>query len=133
MAYTSRNNELPHPMYGITQPGYCIADLPSGTNSGTVALDKVSEDTTSVSISHGANGIELNAQFGDGSTTCSIDVTGSKGNLIRTFTNVSKFNAQGLFIGYGDNGILLGGDPVTVRAYNFTGGGKVTVKVRKTS
>jgi len=133
MAYSQRNHSLPHPMFGINIPGYCVGDLPSSYNSGFVALTQVGTDTTSSAISHGGNGVELNAQFGDGNTTCSIDVAHSGGALIKTFTNVSKLNASNLFIGYADDGILLGGSPITVRAYNFTGGGKVTIKVRRTS
>jgi hypothetical protein len=119
-------------MYGITQPGYSIGDLSSSYNSGFTALTQVSVDTTSSFINHGGNGVEINPQFGDGNTTCNIDISTAAG-LIKTFTGVSKLNAGKLFIGYADNGILLGGAPITVRAYNFVGGGKVTIKVRKTS
>jgi hypothetical protein len=128
-----RNSQLPHPMYGISIPGYSIADLPSSYNSGIIALTQVSVDTTSPLIKHGGNGVELDAQFGDGETSCNIDVNHSNGDLIKTFININKFNSGGLFIGYADNGILLGGDPLTVRAYNFEGGGKVTITVRRTS
>jgi hypothetical protein len=132
MAYGQRSITSPHPMYGITQPGYSVGDLSSSYNSGFVALTQVSVDTTSAFIPHGGNGVELNCQFGDGNTTCSIDVSTAEG-LIKTFTGVSKITAGGQFIGYGDQGVLLGGAPITVRAYNFTGGGKVTIKVRRTS
>ena len=132
MGYQQRNSQLPAPMYGISQP-FSIADLSSSYNSGILALTQVAVDTTSAVIAHGGNGVELNAQFGDGATSCSIDVANAQGTLIKTFNNVSKVNAGGLFIGYADDGILLGGDPITVRAYNFNGGGKVTIKVRKTS
>jgi hypothetical protein len=133
MAYGRRNTQSPHPMYGINQPGYCVGDLPSSYNTGFVALTEVAVDTTSPVIVHGGNGVELSAQFGDAVTTCSIDVVNSEAVLLKTFNNVSKLNAGDLFIGYGDQGILLAGDPITVRAYNFVGGGKVTIKVRRTS
>ena len=132
MAYQQRNPHQPHPMYGISQP-FSIADLSISNNSGIVALTQVAIDTTSALISHGGNGIEINAQFGNGVTTCSIDITDATNNVIKTFNNVGKFAAEGLFVGYSDDGILLGGSPIHVRAYNFTGGGKVTIKVRKTS
>jgi hypothetical protein len=134
MSYGQRSQTSPHPMFGINIPGYSVGDLPSSYNSGILALTQVSSDTTSSAISHGGNGVELNAQFGDGATSCSIDVAYSVGGaIIHTFTGITKLNSEGLFIGYADDGVLLGGAPITVRAYNFVGGGKVTIKVRRTS
>ena len=129
-----RSTFTPHPIYGIDKGGFTIGDLPQGFNSGIQVLTNVSADSTSIPVAHGGNGVELRPVFSDGVTSCSLDVIdAASSTLLVTFNNVSLFNSSKLFVGPYDQRIFLDGKPIRVRAYNFAGGGLVSIKVHRTS
>lgn len=125
------NNSL-NPMFGNLY-NFSIAELSSSFTDSLVALTTISTDTTSPTINHGGQGVELLATFSDANTTCSIDVSDNLGNLLKTFKGVSLINHDNLFVTYFETQKFLNGIPITVRAYNFTGSGNVSINVRKTA
>lgn len=132
----NRSKLTPHPMYGDIG-SFSVGDLPLGSTVGVPAISPaVGVDTTSAAISHGGNGIQLQAKFSDGVTTCSIDVIDSSNSaVIRTFNLVSNGNMNNLFVGPNvfDGAVTLNGQPVKIRVYNFAGGGTVSVVLKRTS
>jgi hypothetical protein len=121
-------------VYGDT--GYLrIGDFPNPNNPKLAALEAVSADATSPVVEPAARGIQLLAGFSDLVTKCDIKVyrvDAGGDTLVTTFLDVEATTADGLFI-TGNEGIDLLGRPVKVRAENFSGGGSVSLAVRRTS
>lgn len=129
-----RSPFIPHPIYGITKGGFTIADLGASNDSGVQALTNAAVDTTSAAVKLGSNGIEVHPTFSDPVTTCSVQVINNADqSVIKQWDNVSMANAGTLYLGYYDIQDLLAGKTIKIRAFNFVGGGNVSVKIKKLS
>jgi hypothetical protein len=95
-------------------------------------LTAVSVDTTSSTAFSGCHGTEVGVTFSNAATDCDLDIiiTDGTDKVVKTVQNVQGPTS---FYVTPAEGIDLKGCPVKVRAYNFAGGGNVTVNLTRTS
>jgi hypothetical protein len=122
----------PHPIYGNCV-GFSVGDLPKTYEVGLTVFNAITANTTSPAIDVAANAIELGATFSDLHTSCSITVYLADGvTQIANFDNVSTLNSSGLYVGFFDQRVIIGGGKLVFKASNWSGSGTLTLLVRRT-
>lgn len=123
----------PHPVYGIDAGGFSVGDLPACGQIGILAVDAKSADYTSDPVEICANAVELAATFSNVSTKCDITVLAADGTtVLAKFVGASQLNNDNLYVGFYDQRAEIGGGHLHIKVDNFSGGGSVSVKVRRT-